>query len=276
MRAVVAGGGGMLGSAFLEALGPSGIRLARDADPAAALAGADLLINCAADTRVDAAEADEAAAHAVNAVLAGRLAAAAQSAGAGFVHVSSTGCYGAWKDEPYTEADPLRPTTAHHRTKAEGEALVLAAHPGALVIRTGWLFGGDRGQPKNFVWKRIVEADGRDEIACDDSQRGNPTFVGDLVSQVLALATAGRSGVYNAVGEGVARRSDYVRAIVEAAGLETRVVPAPAGRFARPAPVSPNEGALNARLDAEGLSRMRPWRVALADYVAMLTGPVHA
>lgn len=270
MRTIVAGGGGMLGSAFLTALGKDAQRLARTGDLAAKLDGVDLLINCAADTRVDAAETDEEAARAVNATYAGQLAGAARLAGVRFVHISSTGCYGAWHDGPYTERDPLRPTTAHHRTKAEGEALVLDANPDALIIRTGWLFGGERDQPKNFVWKRIVEAGGCDEMLCDDSQSGNPTFVEDLVAQVLALVAAGATGIYNAVGEGTARRSDYVGAIVSAAGLSTRVIAAPLGHFLRPAPISPNEGALNARLEAEGLNRMRPWRVALTEYVQSL------
>ena len=227
-----------------------------------------LVINCAADTDVEGAESAPEWAFAVNARLARALAEGAAATSAAMVHFSSTGCYGDWKDQPYNEQDPLRPTTAQHRSKAAGEVAVLQAHPQALVLRLGWLFGGVPGQRKNFVWARLVEAHQRAEIGSNPSQYGNPTDADGVARLTLELVAAEIHGILNCVGEGgPASRLDYVAAILAAAGSATRVVPV---RFARRAPVSPNESAVNARLTTLGLNTLPPWRDALATYVHAL------
>ena len=182
---VLAGADGILGSAFQQRLpAPRLVKLGRRdldaADPASVrrrMIGLtpSLVINCAADTDVEGAEAAPERALAVNATLAEALAQGAAETNARFVQFSSTGCYGAWKADPYQESDPLRPTTAHHRSKALGETLVLRAHPDALVLRLGWVFGGRRGQARNFVWARLCEARDKAEIGANAVQSGCPT-----------------------------------------------------------------------------------------------------
>ena len=282
---VLTGGDGILGSTFAQHLPAHRlVKLGRrdlDArDPAAVrrrMIGLtpSLVVNCAADTDVEGAEAAPDRALAVNATLAEALAQGAAETNARFVHFSSTGCYGDWKSEPYAETDMLRPTTVHHRSKALGEAWVLRAHPEALVLRLGWVFGGRRGQARNFVWARLCEARDRAEIGSNPTQRGSPTSAADVVAQTLALLETPMAGVFNCVGNGPpARRIDYVAAILDAAGSRTRVVPQ---TFARRAPVSANEAAVNARLQVMGLDRMPPWRDSLARFVRLqLAEPVCA
>jgi dTDP-4-dehydrorhamnose reductase len=272
---VLTGAHGVLGSAFAQRLPARRLVMLtrQDLDPAdpagirRRMLGLtpSLVINCAADTDVEGAEAAPERAFAVNVTLAAAVAQGAAETGAAMVHFSSTGCYGDWRDDPYAETDALRPTTAHHRSKAEGEAAVLRAHPAALVLRLGWIFGGRRGQRRNFVWSRLCEARDRVEISADPAQRGCPTSAADVVAQTLALLEAQAAGVFNCVGNGpAARRLDYVSAILAAADSDTRVVPVD---FLRRARVSPNEMAVNARLRAMGLDHMPPWRQSLAGFV---------
>jgi dTDP-4-dehydrorhamnose reductase len=282
-RVVVAGAAGILGSAFMTELPPgstSGLGSA-DLDASAPTAATRLvvalapsvIINCAADTDVEGAEIDDSRARAVNIDLARALAEAARETGARFVHFSSTGCYGNWKSTPYEDGDPLRPTTAHHRSKALGEEAVLGALPTAVILRLGWVFGGQPGQRKNFVWARLREAAGKVVIGSDPSQIGSPTSAADVVVQVAHLLSSGDlRGLFNCAGGGLpASRLDYVAAILAAAGSETRVEPA---AFQRRAAVSANEAALNSRLQTLQAQRMRPWRVALADFVRATVQPV--
>jgi dTDP-4-dehydrorhamnose reductase len=275
---VLTGAGGVLGSAFASALkGENLVRLGRDAlspnatnDILRLVKGLNpsLLINCAADTDVEGAEAAPERAFAVNATLAGVLARAATETGATMLHFSSTGCYGAWKTTPYVEDDELRPTTVHHRSKAAGETLVRAANPAALILRLGWVFGGTEKQRKNFVWQRLLGARGKREVGADGTQIGCPTAASDVVMQSLALLRARESGVFNCVGAGgPASRLEYVAAILEAAGCKARVIPAV---FPRRAPVSANEAAINARLGRAGLDIMPPWRGSLLRFVQSL------
>jgi dTDP-4-dehydrorhamnose reductase len=276
-RIILAGADGLLGREFAGMLPQTALmRLGRaeldPADPDAVrrrieAVAPSLIVNCAADTDVEGAEAAPERAFAVNADLAGMLAEAAAASGAAMLHLSSTGCYGDWKTTPYTEADPLRPTTQHHRSKAAGEERVLRAHPQALVMRLGWVFGGAPGQRKNFVWARLQEARGKTEIGSNPAQIGCPSPAADIAAQALTLLRAGATGIVNCVGNGGAcSRLDYVAAILAAGGSATRVVPVV---FARRAPVSPNESASNTRLGELGLDLMPDWRQALTRFVAV-------
>lgn len=275
---LLTGGSGLLGSAFLERLSASSlvVMTRADLDPVRpevltariAELAPRVVLNCAADTDVEGAESDPARAFAVNAQLAGALARGAATVGARFIHFSSTGCYGDWKAEPYSDDDMLRPTTAHHRSKAEGERMVLEAYPAALVLRLGWVFGGRPEQRKNFVWQRLLEARGIPEIRSNPAQRGVPTFTHDIVEQVLSLLPVDISGVVNCVNAGEpTTRLGYVSAIMEAARLPVSVVP---GIFNRKAPVSLNETARNGKLILLGLDRMPNWRASLTTYVRSL------
>ena len=173
----------------------------------------------------------------------------------------------------YDEDDPLRPTTMHHRSKAAGEVAVRDSGCEHLIVRTGWLFGGVPDQPKNFVWKRILEAAANPDMVSDATQRGNPTATADLVRQVMTVIATGYRGTINAVSRGSATRYDYVARIVAASGLSCQVSPLHSP-FVRAARVSPNEAAVNRRLQLLGLDAMPAWEDAIDRYVADLkAGP---
>ncbi len=273
---LLVGAGGMLGSAFRRHLPSDLVCLGRDqldvSQPEAIRdrimsIAPSLVINCAADTDVERAEGDAGPAYAVNALLPELLAQTCRKAGARFVHFSSTGCYGDWKRTPYGDWDPLRPTTVHHQAKASGEEAVRNAWPDSLVLRLGWLYGGDAGHRKNFVWARMNEAGSAEEMVSDPHQTGTPTYVGDVVAQTIRLLDAGLSGTFNCVADGAVTRFDYVQRILELAGHGTRLRPR---RFMRKAPVSANEAAVNTKLALLHLDIMPRWDEALARYVTSL------
>jgi dTDP-4-dehydrorhamnose reductase len=272
------GAGGLLGGAFAARLagcrvitaGRDRLQGASDADLARLFdeSAPAMVINCAADVDAEGAELDDRAAMAANATLPRQLARECTLRGAELIQFSSTGCYGDWQYAPYRESDPLRPTTRHHRTKALGEDAVRAAGPAHLIARVGWLYGGAADRPRNFVWRRIEEARGTERLLADGWQRGCPTRVDDVVTQVLHAWDAGLRGTVNIVAHGSATRADYVAAIVAAAELPCTVVAGPA--FRRRAPVSGNETAVNARLAEAGLDVMPDWEEALRRYVSEL------
>src|SRR5450756_2983162 len=130
MRWLVAGANGMLGqdlTALLRDGGDDVTPVDRDTvditDPGAceaAVAGHDVVVNCAAYTAVDAAESDEAAAFMVNAVGAANLARSAHRAGARTVQISTDYVFDGHADAPYAEDAPIAPRSAYGRTKAAG------------------------------------------------------------------------------------------------------------------------------------------------------------
>jgi len=202
-RLLVAGRDGQLARALppafaaagwqVRALGRAeGLDLAGPADAVHAAARAafaphapDLVVNAAAYTAVDRAEAEPAAALAVNRHGAAALAAAAASLGAPVLHVSTDYVFDGAKGEPYREDDPPAPIGAYGRSKLEGEAAVLAAHPRAAVLRTSWVVSA-AGQ--NFLRTMLRLAESRPEVAVVADQRGAPTFAADLAAAILAMA----------------------------------------------------------------------------------------
>jgi dTDP-4-dehydrorhamnose reductase len=278
MKALLTGSGGLLGGAFLQELagcevttvGRERLDVSRPSEVMSLLDASrpDVVINCAAHTDVEGAERDPNSAFAINGLLPGLLAAACRSSGATLVHISSTGCYGEGKSEPYTEEDLVQPTTTHHRSKVAGEQAVQEAGCRHLILRTGWLFGGRPSHSKNFVWKRLAEARQTERITTDASQRGNPTYAPDVARRALELLDIGLRGKFNVVATGTASRYEYVARIVAAAGLPCDVRPGPA--FERLAKVSMNEAARNYRMELLGLEPMPLWTDSLTRYVGEL------
>ncbi|MEM8691269.1 MAG: sugar nucleotide-binding protein [Pseudomonadota bacterium] len=270
-RVLVLGSSGLLGHAFMRALGSKATAVSRqDLDGAATKLPKDddIVINCIAHTQVEAAEDEIEQSFYANAFLPGCLAAAAARNHQRFVHFSSTGCYGTGQSDPWNDyAEPV-PTTQHHKSKLAGELEVRHAHPAPLLLRIGWLYGQPPEGRRDFVEMIAAQARSTDQIYSDPSQTGNPTCVDEVVLQTMHLLAQDVSGTYNCVARGAARRIDYVREIVQSLNLDTEVVPAPEGHFKRRAAVSPNEAAVNMKLHFCNNLVMSEWDAALRRNIA--------
>jgi dTDP-4-dehydrorhamnose reductase len=245
MRLLVTGAAGMLGRDVTAAAGDAGHEaraLARadlDITDAAAVRAAisdaapDAVINCAAWTDVDAAEAAEEQATAVNGTGAGNLAAAAKEAGALLVHVSSDYVFDGRASEPYPEDAPTSPASAYGRSKLAGEHAIAEAGDRYAIVRSAWVFGP---HGKNFVdTMRRLGAE-RDEIAVVDDQVGCPTYTGHLAAALIKVAEQGTTGVLHVAGGGRCTWFDLAVATFEETGLACRVRPQSTADTGRPAP----------------------------------------
>jgi dTDP-4-dehydrorhamnose reductase len=225
----------------------------------------DVVINCAAYTKVDAAEEDQERAHAVNAVGPENIAHACAKAGAQFIHISTDYVFSGTQRRPYEIDDETGPLSVYGRTKLAGEMLALAAMPDAHIVRTAWVYEGADGGDFAAVMRRLAAGDGQVEVVAD--QVGSPTYVGDLADALLQLADTAsiREPVLHAANGGAVSRFEQARAIFEEVGADpSRVQPVGSDRHPRPAP-RPAYSALSARRSTEaGLKPLRPWRDALA------------
>jgi dTDP-4-dehydrorhamnose reductase len=225
----VLGATGQLGSAFVRVLGASCRPVTReDLDltnldaigPWVESVKSELVINCAAYTAVDAAEADAETARLVNALAVGTLAESASRHGAGFVTFSTDYVFDGEKETGYLESDEPNPLNVYGRTKLEGERLALAAHPGALVVRTSWLLSGTH---RNFL-TAMLELMAKGEVSVVNDQRGRPTLVDDLVKGTMDAIDRGASGIIHLTNHGEATWYQLAREIAQLAGFDPEIV----------------------------------------------------
>lgn len=281
-KVLVTGAGGMLGSNLLSRLSFEHIQGFTSAqldvsdyhevNAVLSVEQPNIIIHTAAFTNVEACEDEKEKAYKINAIATQNIVNYCIDKDVLLIYISSTGVYGTQKsDQTYNEFDLPAPTTVHHQSKLEGEKIVTNHLNKYLIVRTGWLFGGDITHQKNFVYKRYLEARDQTSIKSDSSQIGNPTSIKNLVCQIEVLIKERQYGLFNCVdkAEGITRY-DYVKKIIELFELPCKVEKVSAASFQRKAPVSPNESAVNYKLALLGLNVMSSWDESLAEYIETL------
>ena len=190
-------------------------RVIRDARP-------DLIVNAAAYTAVDKAEAEVDMAMAINGIAPGIMAEEAQRLGGALVHYSTDYVFDGMKSQPYVEDDPINPLGVYGASKLAGERAIQAVGVPHLIFRTSWVYGA-RG--KNFLLTMLRLSKERDELRVVGDQIGAPTWsrmIAEMTGQVLACVTAPKglqlsdvSGTYHLTGAGSTSWFGFTQAIIE-------------------------------------------------------------
>lgn len=272
MRALVFGKTGQV-ARELQRLLPDAVYLDRDQadllDPAACAAAievaqCDVVINAAAWTAVDKAEAEEQAATLVNGASPGAMARACAARGIPFLHVSTDYVFDGAGDRPFTVADPTAPLGAYGRSKLAGEQAVQAAGGQWLILRTSWVFSAHGA---NFVKTMLRLGAERPALTVVADQIGGPTPAADIAAALVTMARAmvgGQAGgVQHFSGAPDVSWAEFARAIMAGAGLSCRIDDIPSSAYPTPA-----RRPANSRLDCSGLAAFglaRPdWRAGLS------------
>lgn len=236
----------------------------------------DVVLNAAAFTRVDACETQVELAHLLNARVPGEWARALRARGIRFVHLSTDYVFRGDGSRPYREQDPTDPRSVYGKSKLDGERLVLANDPDALIVRTSWVFGPGR----NFVLAILDQAVRRragerlGPLHVVDDQQGSPTSAADLADGLLALCrlrAAPQSelrGIVHLCNAGVTTWFGFAREILDQAGYpDVHIDPVATSSFRTPAP-RPAYSVLDChRARTLGVA-LRPWQEALTGYLA--------
>ena len=184
---LVTGGGGQLASDLEDQLGRLGVEVharARSelditddrtvADTFARLRPT-VVFNCAAFHNVDVCEGEEDRAFEVNTRAVKRIAERCEAHGATLIHLSTNYVFDGSATEPYGELDRPSPRSVYAISKLGGEHAALAYAPGALVVRTAWVFGRE-DRRKNFMYQVIHAARSGEPMAVPIGQAGCPTL----------------------------------------------------------------------------------------------------
>ena len=281
MKILITGGKGMLGRTLQRELGVRHDLVVADlpewdiTDDAAFMektlaAKPDVIIHCAAMTKVDDCEAKRDLAFKLNEEGTRNVALAAKAAGARLIAISTDYVFsGEPPREPWAwgEMDIPRPRTVYGASKFAGEQMVQMLHPdNSVILRIAWLYGA--GGP-SFVhtMAKLGAQDGAPLKVVND-QRGNPTstkVVSDVIKFLLSHPEV--SGIVHGTCEEQCTWYDLTVELFRLLGLKRAVVPCTTEEFPRPAPRPHNSALKKSVLNVLGY-RTPTWKAALADFVA--------
>ena len=227
---------------------------------------ADVVINCAAWTNVDACESDPDRAFAANATGPEILAAACKDASCRFITISTDYVFDGEKTGFYTQEDEPNPQSVYAASKLEGERRAAQANDRAMIVRTGYIFG--RGGT-NFLCTVVDRARRGEKLKAISDQYGTPTYARDLAARLRQLAEINVPGIYHVVngGDG-ASFEDFTRKAVELVGnAQASIESVSAAALNRPAKRPRNSRLRCLVSETLGLAPLRNWTAALEDFV---------
>ena len=232
----------------------------------------DILVNAAAYTAVDRAEAEPEKAHRVNAEAVGLLAEEANRLNAWLVHYSTDYIFNGEKTAPYDEDDPADPLSVYGRTKFEGEERIRQRHAKHLIFRTSWVYAA-RGE--NFVKTILRLAKDKERLNVIADQQGAPTSA-ELIADVTALAlhrigqmegATGVAGTYHLAAQGETSWhgfAQYILNVAKESGVSLKAGPDEVHPIPTEAYPLPARRPRNSRLSVSKLTSI--FRVHLPDW----------
>jgi dTDP-4-dehydrorhamnose reductase len=233
----------------------------------------DLIINAAAYTAVDRAEAEPLIAAAVNRDAPAALAEACEKANAGLIHISTDYVFDGSKHAPYVETDPVAPLSVYGRTKAEGEAAIRDRLRKHVILRTSWVFAA---HGSNFVRTMLRLGQQRAELRIVTDQRGAPTAARDIAQAIADIANAVGNGcetwgTYHFASEEPTSWFGFAEAIFALSEMRPRLVPILMDDYKTPARRPRNSVMDCGRIATEYGIAQPSWRRALAETLADLS-----
>ncbi|HUJ14511.1 MAG TPA: dTDP-4-dehydrorhamnose reductase [Thermoanaerobaculia bacterium] len=277
MKWLITGAAGMVGSDLRQALtlrGETVVALDKSrlditdsarVHEAISSARPDVIVNCAAWTRVDDAEANEPAANAINGSAVELLARSANDSGALVVQLSTDFVFDGSKRTPYEINDRTSPLSAYGRSKLLGEHA--AAHAKRhLILRTSWLFGKNGPNFVEAIRRQLGK--GTNPLRVVNDQRGRPTYTRHLAEALIRVVNCGATGIVHYADEPECTWYDFACAIVAQLGASVSVTPVSTAEFPRPAARPAYSVLSTERYERITGVRAESWREGLRQYLS--------
>jgi len=196
-------------------------------------------VNCAAYTKVDAAESHKEEAFLINAEAVSVIADLCRQNETKLIHISTDYVFDGSSAEPYDEGSPTNPVSVYGASKLAGEQYAMEMDPETIIIRTSWVYSS---YGNNFVKTMLRLMKERTEINVVNDQIGSPTYAADLGEAILNIVefTTHDSlhtthGIYNFSNDGVISWFDFAVAIKELTGSQCKINPIPTSQYPTPA-----------------------------------------
>ena len=283
MKILITGGKGMLGRTLQRELGgeneivvadiPEWDITDADAFTEKTIAAApDVVVHCAAMTKVDDCETNRELAFKLNEEGTRNVALACKASGARLIAISTDYVFsGEPPREPWAwgEMDIPRPRTVYGASKFAGEQMIQMILPESVILRIAWLYGS--GGPSFVHTMAKLGAQEGAPLKVVNDQRGNPTstkVVADVIRFLLTKPDV--SGIVHGTCEEQCTWYDFAleikRLMNGERGFVRDIVPCTTEEFPRPAPRPRNSALKKSVLNLLGY-RTPKWQDALRDFV---------
>ena len=200
----------------------------------------NLVINCAAYTKVDKAETNAKQANLINHLAVKKIAEIAKSSNIKLIHISTEYVFDGLKRHPYFESDATSPINMYGKTKLAGENAILSIMKfNAIIIRTSWVYS-EYGN--NFVDTilKLLQKDSDLNIVSD--QIGTPTYASDLGQALLSIIESDKfndgvqeSKIYHYSNKGECSWYDFASEIRDISGIKRTLNPIKTENYPTPA-----------------------------------------
>jgi dTDP-4-dehydrorhamnose reductase len=278
LKIAVTGASGLFGAGLVRVLGShhNAVGLTRaqaDITDAGKLAAAiaslkpDVIIHSAGIASPDVCENQPDLAMSVNVEGTRNVARAAQASGAQVALISTDCVFDGKGHTPYVETDPVNPVSFYGRTKVLAEEVVREL-PGHFIFRVSVLFGRDK---PDFVSKGLRALLGGEQYVVASDQYGSATYIDDVAETIRQVIEARAFGTYHLSNEGACTREALALEAARMAGLDGRgIVGKPLAEMGRAGPRMLFAVMEHRALTERGFQVPRPWRDALAEYIAVI------
>ena len=236
----------------------------------------DIIINCAAFTRVDDCETSKDLAFQINAKGPLFLAQGAKEVGAKLIHISTDYVFDGKREVPqgYVENDPPNPVSVYGKSKLAGEQAIMSETEQYMIIRTAWLFGINGNNFLKTMY-RLATSDTIPFLKVINSQYGSFTHTIDLAKQIHRLIEIDGQGIYHASGEGCCTWYDGATYFLKSFGFEKEIKACTEKEFPTKAIRPKNSILCNQHLIDDNINIMPDWQDAIDYFVTLFKGSMN-
>lgn len=229
----------------------------------------DVVVHCAAYTKVDEAEDDPVSAFRINTYGTRNVATACSENDAVMVYFSTDYVFDGERVDGYDEWSETSPVNVYGRSKEAGERTVRLYCPKHFILRTSWLYGV---HGHNFVKTIVNKARATKEIRVVNDQTGSPTYAGHLVSKLTELLHTRNYSTYHAANSGSCTWFQFARTIIELLALNVTPVPISTCEL-QPKAKRPRYSTLRSvRLPAQNIALLPHWEAGVSEFLKQWEG----
>jgi dTDP-4-dehydrorhamnose reductase len=224
----------------------------------------DVLIHCAAYTKVDESEENSELAFAVNGYSMEHIAKVCHELNIKLIYISTDYVFDGNKSSGYTEEDQTNPLNRYGESKLVGERNVIQLCPNSLILRTSWLFG-EHGN--NFVQAILRKAKQGEILRVVDDQIGCPTFTKHLADKIISLVETNETGIRHVSGNGSCSWFQFAREILSISSQRVFIQSIATAELGLPA----KRPSISVLLSTK-TSSLPPWQTGLQEYLQLVGG----